>query len=985
MKRFWSFALLLSSFALLIPQLAFAAAPDVPGRGYDPTTEPCGFVMGRSVTRTATAYSAGFVNADVVSNSDQACVDASGFFYENDAGRNSSLMHSKWGYMDFVWSANPSENVRIDPLTGKWYGRAHLNQLASKLRPVPMQDNKLQFDWTCHGEPWCDPALLDTYRVHTDLSTGAISGVAWNTHTGYVDFGGLSMELPPLEIRAFVDVYANGTQVIPQTADLSNAPLADGYQSWRASVKFFDVRAQRTLTSTEVTGLNLTATVDSNVTIDQVANRGAATFLQTKNPALPGCTTLTGTAGCLMTELDGNKSWNTFIYSVAPTSNMLGVADASGQNLAYPADRFGGIGFYPDDPLTEKTRCRADCNGAKEDVFYARSTERNRVSVEDVQVSGIQFSPTYLGGRTYTLDWGTGSALNGTAFTYGVPENEQELKFRPNYRTQQFDLTWGGRVSKKIPDDTEARGTVVPLNVDADWTYLSPESIAAGRTQRTNYYMVNTRADEDVASGGSSYTDSHFVFKGASLNDTNTWISSRWGDIPSDDPVLTYTNFQCLELHTEPFEEPDPTWQDPLPGGLRRPSDHAERRDMIAADFGVEDDSCPPGYTYTMGDCLNDAGQVCTWDEEYVTPDVTINPGRPYTLVSTGVTQPTYTQRSELYFVEPVVTETSRDTNDLRDMTLEQYVCEPIDATLQTRFGLDTAATPSVCYYTAYLSIKGNKTDPRPLKVTGTVDRQTGSSSNLAILGSSDLPKLRNELYAKVARYALGQSAAGGDLSLDAVAGGGVKELLDGRLLLAQGDVTIDGSDGFSDTTLAVLNGDVFIHGDVTGGRLQILVFGGNVYIDPSVKELNVNMFTDGSVFSDSGHYDENGVPVWGLGDRTETLVNQLLITGSVLSCNSIDGAQNPEDGQYDLGCGEKTSDYAVALEHDLASLREFRLCYILDEFGNPTDEITSCGDTPAQALAGFPIDDPENVDWAFSTHVKHESPSSRQLDFGIF
>jgi len=997
MKRFWSQLVLLLSLALVLPPLALA---DVPGRGYDPTSEPCGYVMGRSAAVNQPSYSQGFVNADAVSNSDQACADANGFFYKDNAGRNSNLLHSKWGYMDLAWSANPSENVRIDPVTGQWYGRAKLTQLTSKLRATP-QDDKLQFDWTCHGETWCSDAVLQQYRVKTDLSTGAISGVAWNVHTGYVSFTGLTMELPPMEIQAFVDVYANNTEVIPQTADLSNAPLADGYQSWRASVKLFDVRARRMLTEQDVTSMNIAVTLDSNITIDQVANRGAAVFSQTKNPAIANCGSLSAQAACLMAELSGDKSWNSFIYSVAPTSNMLGVMDTTGRNIEYPADRFGGIGFYLDDPWAEKGRCRNDCNGAKADVFYDRSTDRNHVSIQSIAVSNIQFSPTYLGGRNYTLDWGDGSAVNGTSFTYAVPANEQELKFRPNFRTKQFEMDVNGRATLKVPDDSEARNEIIPLNVDADWTNVSPESIAAGRTQRrvggnSAAYRVTTRADETVLSGGSSHLDTHFVFKLNNLQYTKDWIQSRWGEITEDDPVPTYTNFQCADLYTAPAIDPNQTL-DPLGNGVNNGGGNfpglprrgdAPRRDVIAYDPAVVDDQCPPGYTYTLGDCLNNAGQVCTYDTEYVDPDITYNLGRPFIQVVKTPIDPFYTDSYDTYFVKPIVTDRATAPNDLDDMTVEQYVCEPIDDLLKTRFNLDTVTTPSVCYYTAYLSIKGARTEPLPFKVTGTVDRHAGTGrSDLAVLGSSDLPQLRNQLYAKVARYALGQSAEGGETTLDGAAQGGIKELLDGRLLLARGDVTIDGSDGFSDTTLAVLNGDVFIDGDITGGRLQILVFGGNVYIDPSVKELNINLFTDGSVFSDSGAYDANGVPVWGTGSRAEALVNQLQIKGSVLSCNSI-GGSTLEDGAYSLGCGETTTDPLVALERDLAQMRQFTLCYELDGRGNPTDEIMACPDTDEQTVPGFAMGVDTilgNDPWEFSVHVEHETPSSRQLDFGIF
>lgn len=116
--------------------------------------------------------------------------------------------------------------------------------------------------------------------------------------------------------------------------------------------------------------------------------------------------------------------------------------------------------------------------------------------------------------------------------------------------------------------------------------------------------------------------------------------------------------------------------------------------------------------------------------------------------------------------------------------------------------------------------------------------------------------------------------------------------------------------------TIIVEGGSVFIDSNLYNGvgaidKLGIIVLKdyasdykgeqGHVYIAPSVTDIQANIFADGSVFSYDGD-PTNIVPLTGEpiflseSDRSTTLLNQLFITGSIASKNTIGGAvKTPE------------------------------------------------------------------------------------------
>jgi len=246
-------------------------------------------------------------------------------------------------------------------------------------------------------------------------------------------------------------------------------------------------------------------------------------------------------------------------------------------------------------------------------------------------------------------------------------------------------------------------------------------------------------------------------------------------------------------------------------------------------------------------------------------------------------------------------------------------------------------------------------------------------------------------LYAQLRRYVVGESGTDFEVAQDVFRKGildenmepkgsesrnGIASLLGGRLLYAQegsgtrGDVTIEGSDSFLDTTLVVFNGDVHINGDITGGRLQIFVFGGHVYIHPDVKNLYVNVFTDQAILSDhakTGTYDDAGIPQRSTQEREKDLKNQLYVNGTLVSLkNTL----------------EHTVGDSMGVELDLNTLREFRYCKQIDPVTGAIDVARPSQPCDVSQLSSYRENDEPVQNTVI---VEHHAPSNRQLSLDLF
>jgi hypothetical protein len=113
-----------------------------------------------------------------------------------------------------------------------------------------------------------------------------------------------------------------------------------------------------------------------------------------------------------MTESDGSASFNKFVMSGSPTSNMLGDDDDTDLGLEYPSDRDGCKYIYADQPGT----CTPTYY-TKAQVFYDRTVTRNKYEIDYVTIQ-----VNFAGDRTismYTYPSGWTSDDGSTAYVEG--------------------------------------------------------------------------------------------------------------------------------------------------------------------------------------------------------------------------------------------------------------------------------------------------------------------------------------------------------------------------------------------------------------------------------------------------------------------------------------------------------------------------------------------------------------------------------------
>lgn len=834
--------------ALFAPTVFAASSPGTPGDGFS-STDPCGYLTGSSTSPTSGSdelNTGGNAYLDLGSSYDtyQACVKSNGYFYDS----YSYVWSNQVGWLDFNWTKPSSMSVadyytylpNVDQSTGAWSGYAW-NEIIGWV----------QLDWSCTS------SCSTTERVMTDMTGGSVTGYGWNDQTGWISFYGLTQELPPYDVTASVTIET-GDGYDPADVTPDNAPYADGFQYYRVKLVLTNNDTGESLTSADLSTVRVevNTTSDSNVYLDQIHGEGVATLADEDNKALTDCASLSSTVySCEMIDSSGETSFNYFIYSGAPTSDMLGIdTDADGSFDIYN-DRAYGAAIY-ESPTGDGTS-----SSDRTSVFYTRDASRNKY-----EISSIDFSLALLdSSRELTVsgltDSGTGDcglAITCEKYTY-TPSADVNLSFRPRFQNTSFVTYYGGEEKETIPDydDSSATGmyvrsyaTIAPTSDE----FQTVNGSSTGRTYRVHYEAASDATDD---------ADLKFLI------DTNN---------PEDDVV----------------------------NGRYRDNDF---------------NRIPGSSTYYYG-----GGAPGT----YI--DYAIGYGQEY---------------SGVYTATP--------TNP----TLEQWVCDEITADPQK---LSLVAEESVnsgvstCYFTGYLPRPDRHADAEDMLLIGAINSSidediVSEQDEVSVLGIANYVSLRNDLYAQIARLVRNQtpknSAVCGSLSvkMNAQDSGtckttAVSTLMNGLLLYSESDVYVAGSTGFTDKTLVVKGGDVYIKGNVYGGKLGIIALkddgdGGNVYISPDVTDLYANIFADGSIFSYSDT-TSSGVPTWSSSDtRSETLLSQLYIKGSIVSRNTIGGVSAGATSPYNLGDGTTTTTISVAKEYDFNKLREFRLCYPLDASGN--------------------------------------------------
>lgn len=174
-----------------------------------------------------------------------------------------------------------------------------------------------------------------------------------------------------------------------------------------------------------------------------------------------------------------------------------------------------------------------------------------------------------------------------------------------------------------------------------------------------------------------------------------------------------------------------------------------------------------------------------------------------------------------------------------------------------------------------------------------------------------------------------------------------IRKEIDGvNFYKTNGDVEID----YLSVTQGVIieGGNLFINSDITGDTfLQAVVLkdkygnGGNVYIHPSVTDLNAHIFADGSLLAYDG-LTTDGSNTWDHLFTINEINNQFSYRGSLTSNNTIGGAEDQNSGASYRGYsgdGSITTDIYNAKKYDLNYFRTYGLKPgRTDDIGNPED-----------------------------------------------
>lgn len=828
------------------------------------------------------------VDADgVTPDTDQACADESGYFVENhnrfdlSVDRNSTLKIKAGTDTYDVSLVGENYQVVVDQTTGSWSGYGYITT-PSFGASTSDANRWVWFDWGCglgdgttgSTDPYSAAASCAggipnrSYRVQTNMDTGAIHGYAWNDTLGYIPFRDLTMEIPPHRVEVLVDVVtgdASQGEILrsPDNVDLDVAPMADGYDNWRIRVQFWDDTAREFLTEDDLTpdSLRFSANMIEHIFLNQVENEGDAVMVSAYNPAV-GCTDSTAEY-CSMSEAsDGSWSANLFVFAGAPTSDMLGINSDSDIALENYTDRGGCRWIYRDqwsevDQSTTQSNCPYLSTNTypKSDVFYDRDANRNYVVFETLDMVFTFVSDRLVVNTVDGVFEASSTPQDGTMYTYYPTPNRDldgdgsldglSLSFKPRFTTTKFVAVYDNQEYTQISSDMmkamalKTSATVRESSAEAQ-AWVGNASIIKPRIDV--YYQLDGESDQSVVT-----VDDNFLVIDTQDQDTAPDCGRRIDRLDAG----TYTNVY-------PLVSPA----------------------LYPMAYGQKSAAC-------QGAVSNQAG-----------------------------------------------------INQVSNPTAEQWVCDQVS---EGRF-----FNPS-CYYTAYLNIVDRHAEPEEMKVFGAInsllndDTVFTNADEISVLGSTETIKLRNKMYAQIVRYMLGQTAYGGNLDSNMQPSSGLLDLMNGRLLIAQGDVIVEGSSAFNDKTLVVVGGNVYINGDVTNGRLGVIALrdggvGGNVYVAPDVVELYANFFLDGALYSYDGTTTYEEEPSWANEEtRTAVLLNQLYLNGSVVSRNTVNGATDLDgDGYYELGDGTTTQDELVAREHDLNKIREYRLCYPLDSTGLP-------------------------------------------------
>ncbi|MFH1446001.1 MAG: hypothetical protein ABIG43_01135, partial [Chloroflexota bacterium] len=709
------------------------------------------------------------------------------------------------------------------------------------------------------------------YRVHTGPA-GFLSGYAWNDNIGWIALYGPWQEMPPATLRGEISIIAEPTGVESMDVDsLAEAPLADGGQSYRISLKLWDTDEGRYLDSSDLISVEFDSPETDPETLmwlNQVDEVGDPILISPINANFSGCETL-GSLGAFLSCIDDsgpNENFNTFVYSGAPTSNMTGLdADKNGNldgEVSFRTDRAGCVGFYYEQP--NNPACDIGPNGSvwgfyynewygddiRTRVFQHRSASRNQYILSKIQFEVVHSNST----REIVFTQGGGWKNVGGGFaSYEPTWSEGNLKFKPRYLAKDFYAEYpagGGDRYIRVQDPSIPDGYSMDLVIVGERQPLSAEYMAnyhmpPGATlSLTSYVQV-----DEISSGGGSAPRRYLLI------DDNTPLV---GDV-----IGAWSPFRAGHTRGDLIEGQPVAYSITIPMGYEKYCD------------GGDEPPCADPSSNTIWEPVA---------EHWVCDPMTIPMFGDESCYFTG-----YLPRADRY-LDPE----------------NALVLGAINSTIS----LDETLTNS-----EDASVIGSKnyTDARN-QIYKTVSRLTLGQEPNGITAELNSNMAPNNPYAgRVLTLMGGQLLyAKGNVNIN-----GSDSFSEKTLVVNGGDVFIWGN--ITGTKLGII-------------VLERNGVGGNLYIRPEVTDIWANIFLDGSVYSYKGTSDDKdpvtGYPIWdSVGERWELMKSQLYIYGSIVARNTLGGASDDTAGSWSLGDGTTTTNYVIAKDHDLNKLREFRLC----------------------------------------------------------
>ena len=918
------------------------------------------------VTQIPTYRSAG----TVISDDQRVCFDSSGKINSDDQW----AWNTNYGWIDFAWCDDPSceeDLLQVDfPLVGDLVD-INPSYTSAYLSGYAWNDaiGWIQFDWDCVG---CDitqrpRVMLPTGWPDVSVPLAEMDGYGWSEKAGWIRFGDpdawggdpvmvevLEEVLEPIYVQPVMEISPAPSQVSQHGyGGYLEAPYADGIDDYTISVRLVDIDSGDVLDDSYSVEMNVTPTADSEIYYDQTAliDPGALYFDDVVYDSV-------------------DESFDMKVHSWAPTSSLNG--------YDFDPTPDGRIDYYFDKDSLDPT---------------IRSSETNRYEVENLELIVTGPAEVHLVNNdvfpwdVLSEDWEFHFAPAIDVSVLGYQKTDTEMVTYLETIPDQI-MYIQGLVKVWSPIFEGYDFSLISKLYSDTYNYLFDTD---GGKPSDNNYVPGVDGSEVVSNFNISgpgptdpLVDTVLMLEGhVPVEATDTFTGIGYGSelttnqytmivndagyfaFTLDDPRFFAVVWELVKELSIPVVNAQS-----LDPDLTIPSVYLEYPTDAFSDYYIDIENLGGGVSVVGDDPTLSIYLDGVLDAEYawheLDPSVTgpafLSPGG-FTSFNAGTISGDHTIQVCIDSNAAIV-ESDEDNNCLMVIFGKGSEVNPIYETEVFYTIVTHDGQHDVKYYSHYIPLSAGDTYiydvaaydyKEELVVDGAVTSitagQTGllESDEVVVLGDITTIALRNELYERMSSLTKGVSPFyyGGTVKDDMTSSQAV-ELLDGDLLYFEGgDVVFESLDStYDQKTIVVENGDVYLDDDFLGDNaVGIMVFNGNVYIHPDVTTvLNVNLYTDGSVISydgDAANLDWPGydgvadqLTNWSQEDRTSLLKHQLAWVGSIVSQNTIRGAE------YQVAPDGSTVAMDVAREYDLNDLRMFTLCWVATDLaGVPIDQ----------------------------------------------